>query len=103
TPTSDHCALPPTPSPTPFRSDDNCDGAIDESGCVPIKNCLDDAVCGAFVCTLSEDRASTECRPKNIDATTAAYRPCSEGSECERDRKSTRLNSSHQIISYAVF
>src|SRR5258708_18141042 len=22
---------------------------------------------------------------------------------CERDRKSTRLNSSHQIISYAVF
>src|SRR5258708_26430103 len=24
-------------------------------------------------------------------------------SGCERDRKSTRLNSSHQIISYAVF
>src|SRR5258708_25262765 len=23
--------------------------------------------------------------------------------ECRRDRKSTRLNSSHQIISYAVF
>src|SRR5258708_10900605 len=23
--------------------------------------------------------------------------------ECSRDRKSTRLNSSHQIISYAVF
>src|SRR5258708_20199279 len=23
--------------------------------------------------------------------------------ECKRDRKSTRLNSSHQIISYAVF
>src|SRR5207244_11907973 len=23
--------------------------------------------------------------------------------ECDRDRKSTRLNSSHQIISYAVF
>src|SRR5207244_8149049 len=29
-------------------------------------------------------------------------RPCPPGSR-ERDRKSTRLNSSHQIISYAVF
>src|SRR5260221_2025813 len=25
------------------------------------------------------------------------------GSECDRDRKSTRLNSSHTVISYAVF
>src|SRR5258708_17769338 len=29
-------------------------------------------------------------------------RSCDVGKEC-RDRKSTRLNSSHQIISYAVF
>src|SRR5258708_8409623 len=28
-------------------------------------------------------------------------RPCTRS--CSRDRKSTRLNSSHQIISYAVF
>src|SRR5258708_37195105 len=32
----------------------------------------------------------------------SARRPCSPGPPV-RDRKSTRLNSSHQIISYAVF
>src|SRR5258708_21905080 len=30
-------------------------------------------------------------------------RPVKEGVRVDRDRKSTRLNSSHQIISYAVF
>src|SRR5438552_7630372 len=29
--------------------------------------------------------------------------PCGRGGIREQDRKSTRLNSSHQIISYAVF
>src|SRR5256885_3476907 len=28
---------------------------------------------------------------------------CAAGSRCSRDRKSTRLNSSHLVISYAVF
>src|SRR5258708_30955028 len=31
------------------------------------------------------------------------FRQMERQSEWERDRKSTRLNSSHQIISYAVF
>src|SRR5438552_14850778 len=34
---------------------------------------------------------------------TAATYPSCGGSGHRRDRKSTRLNSSHQIISYAVF
>src|SRR5258708_34883339 len=34
--------------------------------------------------------------------TRASTHPC-DGSPAQRDRKSTRLNSSHQIISYAVF
>src|SRR5258708_11748800 len=37
-------------------------------------------------------------------ATVSARRPaCSMPASAVRDRKSTRLNSSHQIISYAVF
>src|SRR3990170_639431 len=36
--------------------------------------------------------------PRWRRTTTSARSPC-----CSRDRKSTRLNSSHQIISYAVF
>src|SRR5207244_9922840 len=35
-------------------------------------------------------------------ATLSSTRPCSASSH-PQDRKSTRLNSSHQIISYAVF
>src|SRR5438552_7156894 len=35
--------------------------------------------------------------------TTGNPRPCSQGALRWQDRKSTRLNSSHQIISYAVF
>src|SRR5258708_11043774 len=34
---------------------------------------------------------------------TGAHRRCQETERAKRDRKSTRLNSSHQIISYAVF
>src|SRR5258708_38340968 len=33
----------------------------------------------------------------------AHHEPARSGWERDRDRKSTRLNSSHQIISYAVF
>src|SRR5438034_4507265 len=32
-----------------------------------------------------------------------SFRPQAERSRCCRDRKSTRLNSSHTVISYAVF
>src|SRR5258708_28008570 len=33
----------------------------------------------------------------------SAHQPSASTAERSRDRKSTRLNSSHQIISYAVF
>src|SRR5438034_2870581 len=37
-------------------------------------------------------------QPESPDRDTARPKPA-----CERDRKSTRLNSSHTVISYAVF
>src|SRR5712671_7781175 len=43
-------------------------------------------------------------RPRWMNILSESLRPPSNGkSETARDRKSTRLNSSHQIISYAVF
>src|SRR5690606_39320291 len=36
-------------------------------------------------------------------ASATSARPCSDGAKCSADRKSTRLNSSHVKISYAVF
>src|SRR5437879_8001590 len=45
----------------------------------------------------------------SISAASRAYRACwrncwaSPRARCSRDRKSTRLNSSHRCISYAVF
>src|SRR5438552_10106653 len=51
-----------------------------------------------------------ECRARPARATVRAppdaaarFLPADPREEIERDRKSTRLNSSHQIISYAVF
>src|SRR5438552_8168325 len=44
--------------------------------------------------------ASLQCRDFNPDAGTVHVRVSKSG---KGDRKSTRLNSSHQIISYAVF
>src|SRR5258708_31888471 len=42
-------------------------------------------------------------RPSNASRLHPASPLVSAGSHVSRDRKSTRLNSSHQIISYAVF
>src|SRR5258708_21870197 len=43
-------------------------------------------------------------RGGGVDVFSATQPACSHGWLCPlRDRKSTRLNSSHQIISYAVF
>src|SRR6185436_20737497 len=36
-------------------------------------------------------------------AIASGWSGCTSSPRCPRDRKSTRLNSSHQIISYAVF
>src|SRR2546426_4268549 len=54
-------------------------------------------------------RRPSRSRGQAVDARKAAiaampflwHRTCHEG--CHRDRKSTRLNSSHLVISYAVF
>src|SRR5258705_3181947 len=47
------------------------------------------------------ERGVAEGRP--CDAAAAAREPRQDGSSIARDRKSTRLNSSHLGISYAVF
>src|SRR5260221_5136213 len=43
------------------------------------------------------------CRPRLRGCPTGASRTSSESRSTTRDRKSTRLNSSHTVISYAVF
>src|SRR3712207_6961548 len=48
----------------------------------------------------SRNRASRRSEPKHC---TAVLAPMPRGSQLTRDRKSTRLNSSHANISYAVF
>src|SRR5438034_2990746 len=40
--------------------------------------------------------------PGGVDVDPSAYGEA-RGPHCQRDRKSTRLNSSHTVISYAVF
>src|SRR5258708_10130105 len=44
-----------------------------------------------------------ETAPASITDCTSRSRTTSASARSPRDRKSTRLNSSHQIISYAVF
>src|SRR5438552_10206462 len=47
---------------------------------------------------------ATSSRPFQLAERPAGFRQvCMEGGDIGLDRKSTRLNSSHQIISYAVF
>src|SRR5256885_11083751 len=49
-------------------------------------------------------RAVLPARASDLRKTTrTAARRCRIGAEQSRDRKSTRLNSSHLVISYAVF
>src|SRR5207244_5259992 len=52
--------------------------------------------------TIAEQRKSFQASITNLEATVARQRKEMEALTA-RDRKSTRLNSSHQIISYAVF
>lgn len=43
--------------------DDDCDGVVDGEGCEVQTNCLDDEVCGAFVCQAPADQPTTFCAP----------------------------------------
>src|SRR5947207_4689587 len=50
------------------------------------------------------ERTRNCCRPNRDPDRVARRRPCSPArTSRRRDRKSTRLNSSHTVISYAVF
>src|SRR3954465_5520316 len=51
----------------------------------------------------SSDLRGAKCEPFSHWPVLAIGCHCSEIRRCGRDRKSTRLNSSHTIISYAVF
>src|SRR5207248_10809639 len=57
---------------------------------------------GEPVVDLARLRAGTDADPAG-QVRHAAYRAFGEAGEDEQDRKSTRLNSSHRTISYAVF
>src|SRR5258708_10497039 len=71
--------------------------------------CLNPILGLVNICRLSEKRL----KPRSCYATVACWdrsnlrsmkkRPTGSNKGMSRDRKSTRLNSSHQIISYAVF
>src|SRR5436190_15629621 len=49
------------------------------------------------------DRAGDPVRQPRPPASTYRIRRCGSSTTWHRDRKSTRLNSSHTVISYAVF
>src|SRR5256885_8154311 len=58
-------------------------------------------ICPSRCCTGMDCRGAGWC-----PCSTRSVRPCSGSSRrsaCSSDRKSTRLNSSHLVISYAVF
>ena len=61
--------------------DDDCDGVIDGLDCSPISACLDDAVCGAFVCSVTENFPFALCVPR-LENTKSDFEPCTDGSEC---------------------
>src|SRR5438552_9247424 len=52
---------------------------------------------------VEDDPALAELLTFGLEARGYRFLHFRNGREAERDRKSTRLNSSHQIISYAVF
>src|SRR5580698_8916151 len=63
--------------------------------------------CGTFTTGAGgpglEESAITLCRPSLPDAAETSGAAPASACTCLRDRKSTRLNSSHMSISYAVF
>jgi hypothetical protein len=62
--------------------DDDCDGVIDNPPCAIIKNCLDDAACGGWVCSAPANQPTTICVPPNDMAPVADYEPCTSGAQC---------------------
>ncbi len=61
--------------------DDNCDGVVDEAGAEFVTGCVDDSVCGAYVCGAPQNQATTVCQPP-IENTKAAG-ACTRDEECE--------------------
>jgi hypothetical protein len=72
--------------------DDDCDDVIDGVDCLPISACLDDAICGAFVCSVAENFPFALCVPPN-EVAKDDYSPCTDGSECRNGLCETGLCS----------
>src|SRR5205807_5137176 len=94
TPTHTHLLLPPPPRPPPFPYT------------TLFRSVRIDRVCRA--CPRSQSRHAHLWQPTEPLSQTRRGRPRRENTSPlprrdERDRKSTRLNSSHLVISYAVF
>ncbi|MEO1334630.1 MAG: hypothetical protein AAFV29_03265, partial [Myxococcota bacterium] len=62
--------------------DDDCDGTTDGPSCSPIIRCLDDAPCGAFVCTAPQEASETICAPANPSASVADFDACARNEQC---------------------
>src|SRR5256885_9742262 len=62
-------------------------------------------VTGVQTCALPISATRSPIRPENAEEPLRLKSPSSPWptASCSRDRKSTRLNSSHLVISYAVF
>ena len=71
--------------------DDDCDGVVDGPDCELVTGCLDDAGCGAFVCSAPENQRIAACVPPNAAATHESFEPCVDGSECENGLCDTGL------------
>ncbi|MFO0725056.1 MAG: hypothetical protein U1E65_14850 [Myxococcota bacterium] len=61
--------------------DDDCDGVVDGPSCTPVTACLDDAVCGAFVCAPVQNQPDALCVPPAA-ATVPDFGNCTEDTQC---------------------
>ena len=62
--------------------DDDCDGVVDGPQCEVVTGCLDDAGCGAFVCSAPPNHPVALCQPANPSATAAEFETCTDGAQC---------------------
>lgn len=62
--------------------DEDCDGTIDGPACTPITGCLNDSVCGAFLCQAPSGEAVSSCSARNTNATARYGDACTSGAEC---------------------
>src|SRR5205814_9394840 len=94
---------PPFPSTTLLRSPSPPTTCLSRNACIPASQCCDNVNCtqaSGATC----DAGACGCwgpTPKLCGTTCVPSTTCCDNRECTKDRKSTRLNSSHLGISYA--